>query len=367
MVAESFTFLVTKIRGWQRRLGNLQDGIMNQRRKVVLKHICCMNTTPSASCPRIDRQTEETVTYINVITSCEHVISCMYTVLHIIHAKNTSKIVKGNWCWGTTQVGMIETVMYQIYKFWKKTDWAVSSPCKFKSTASGKWAASFFPISQAVDLFHWFSAGLSKRSDPSRHLIETPNSDLPMGPPQQGSQSSLSVVEMFLKNMWVTDMRTSNLLPQPFQTKPNGNYIESLKMKGITASPVELVDCESFETNTGISTLLKPQLYKGRNIFAFTPEKSIHFVALLCNTPNQHNQREPSKPTLFPSHGQTWNLSDKHTDWWIEELIDSVLVWWRVLQGENGMPSRSLRNFQSLKRLDETKVFASKSKLRYPF
>ena len=241
----------------------------------------------------------------------------------------------------------------------------MSSPCKIKSTASGKWAASFFPISQAVDLFQWFSAGLSKRSDPSRHLIETPNSDLPMGPPQQGSQCSLRVVEMIWKKCESQICEHRICCRNP--SKPNGNYIESLKMKGITASPVELVDCESFETNTGISTLLKPQLYKGRNIFKFTPEKSIHFVALLCNTPNQHNQREPSKPTLFPSHGQTWNLSDKHTDWWIEELIDSVLVWWRVLQGENGMPSRSLRNFQSWKRLDETKLFASKSKLRYPF
>ena len=49
-------------------------------------------------------------------------------------------------------------------------------------------------------------------------------------------------------------MQTSNLLPQPFRKISNGNYIESLKMKGITASPVELVDCESFEINTGIST-----------------------------------------------------------------------------------------------------------------
>ena len=181
-------------------------------------------------------------------------------------------------------------------------------------------------------------------------------------------------IPMFLESRWDdfkknVSHRYANIesVAATLPNQPNGNYIESLKMKGITASPLELVDCESFETNTGISTLLKPQLYKGRNIFAFTPEKSIHFVALLCNTPNQHNQREPSNPTLFPSHGQTWNLSDKHTDWWIEELIDSVLVWWRVLQGENGMPSRSLRNFQSLKRLDETKVFASKSKLRYPF
>lgn len=77
-------------------------------------------------------------------------------------------------------------------------------------------------------------------------------------------------------------------------------------MKGITASPVELVDCESFEINTGISTrFLNLNSIKEKNIFAFTPGKSIHFVVLLCNTPNQHNQIEPSKPTLFPSHGQT--------------------------------------------------------------
>lgn len=106
----------------------------------------------------------------------------------------------------------------------------------------------------------------------------------------------------------------------PNQTKWK---LESLKMKGIIASPVELVDCESFEINTGISTLLKPQHYKGKNIFAFTPEKSIHFVVLLSNTPNQHNQIEPSKPSNPPS----FHLMDKHETCLISTLIDELRNW----------------------------------------
>lgn len=152
--------------------------------------------------------------------------------IHIIHLKNTYKDCKRQLIlrYYTSRYDWYSCI--RLTNSEKKSDWAVSSPCKFESTASGKWA-SFFPISQAVDLVHWFSAGLSKRSDPSG-LIETPrNRDLPLGPPQ-GRDPNVPWESWDDLNQKSVMICWSNLLPS--QTKW---IFLILKMKGITA--VELV------------------------------------------------------------------------------------------------------------------------------